>query len=136
MAPWLSEEWALQVEGTASTLPALDGASATVRLAIAVGRRQEVRLSWRYLEGTPGPPTPGDDGPADLELAMGAEDAAELFSGRVEPSVSFMRGRLKATGDGALLLGFLASTPSESFESWRDHAFALADPGTRPGVSS
>jgi hypothetical protein len=51
---------------------------------------------------------------------MTAADAAEVFSGRVEPSVAFMRGRLKATGEGSVLLAFLESTTSDGYDGWRE----------------
>ena len=135
MAPWLSEQWVEDVEATASSLPSLPDVNATVTLGIAVARKKEVRLSWRYVDGVPSPDNGATVG-ADLELSLSAQDALDLFSGRVEPSVSFMRGRLKASGDGSLLLGFLAGTASERFAGWRQQAFELADPGSKPAFSS
>jgi hypothetical protein len=37
-----------------------------------------------------------------------------------------MRGRLKASGDGGLLLGFLRSTTDSKFVAWREKVAALA----------
>jgi hypothetical protein len=135
MAEWLSTAWAAEVEETVSSLPPVDGATGTVTLAIAVARKQELRLSWCYVDGAAGPVRAGEGSP-DLSLTIAATDAADIFTGQVEPSVSFMRGRLKATGDGGLLIGFLASTAASGFADWRDGALALADPGSRPQISS
>ena len=55
---------------------------------------------------------------ADLMLTIARDDAQAVASGEVEPSVAYMRGRLKASGDGALLLGLLASTATESYRDW------------------
>jgi hypothetical protein len=134
LAPWLSESWGDEVEATITSLPHADDSNGSVRLVIAVAKKQEVRVSWRYVEGAPAAAV--DDVPADLDLSVAASDAADLFSGRVDPSVSFMRGRLKASGDGSMLLAFLASTASGPFARWRDQAFALADPASRPQVNS
>jgi hypothetical protein len=96
-----------------------------------VAKKREVRLRWRYDEGHPHPDA-SPSGPSDLELTIGAGDAADLFRGRSEASVSFMRGRLKAAGDGSLLLAFLESTATPGFDSWRDRALGLAEAGTLP----
>jgi hypothetical protein len=44
----------------------------------------------------------------------------------VEPSVAYMRGRLKAAGDGALLLAFLESTAGDGREAWLERLRSLA----------
>ena len=131
MAPWLSEEWTRQVGAASDLLPSVDGLSASVNLVIAVSRREEVRVSWRYADGVPAE-SPAGESSADLEMSVSAEEAADLFTGRVEPSVAFMRGRLKATGNQAVMLGFLQSTSKPAFTRWRDEALALADPAKRP----
>jgi SCP-2 sterol transfer family len=125
MGAFLSEEWAASVEKTTSSLPRVADRSGSVSLAIGVAKRKEVRIGWSYDEGVPSPGP--SSGSADLELTINADDAAELFSGRVEPSVSFMRGRLKASGDGSLLIGFLSASATPDFRAWRDGAIALAD---------
>jgi hypothetical protein len=135
LAPWLSSDWAREAEAATSALPPLDGVTASVALAIGVARRQEVRVSWCYLDGKASPGSGSAADGADLELSISADDAADLFTGAVEPSVAFMRGRLKASGDGSVLLGFLASTSSAGFGTWREEALALADPASRPTLS-
>jgi putative sterol carrier protein len=62
---------------------------------------------------------------ADLELTASGADALAVINGEVEPSVAFMRGRLKASGSGRLLLGFLRSTATPEFEKWRQQVEAL-----------
>ncbi len=65
---------------------------------------------------------------ADLTLQIGRADAQAVATGQVEPSVAYMRGRLKATGDGALLLGLLASTATDGYQEWRRETVDRADP--------
>ena len=89
-------------------------------LGVAVAPRRETAIHWRYqdgqvVEGGPGP-NPGE---SSLSLTLALADAAEVFAGSVPPSVAFMRGRLKASGDGRLLLAFLRSTTEDGFEDWR-----------------
>jgi putative sterol carrier protein len=61
---------------------------------------------------------------AELSLSIAYADAQAVASGEVEPSVAYMRGRLKASGDGALLLGLLASTATERYREWRQRVTA------------
>jgi putative sterol carrier protein len=125
MGVFLSEDWVESVEKTTSSLPKVGEVNGSVSLAIGVAKRKEVRFSWSYEDGVPAPGP--SSGPPDLELTISADDAVELFHGRVEPSVSFMRGRLKAAGDGSLLIGFLSASASPDFRAWRDGAIALAE---------
>jgi putative sterol carrier protein len=97
-----------------------------VSLAFQLAPRKEVSVYWTY-EG--GKVVAGGVGPkpdAELALTLAAADAAEVLSGRVEPSVAFMRGRLKASGAGGLLLAFLDSTTTEGFGSWRERVAGVA----------
>lgn len=135
MADWLTEEWVEGVAGLAGLLPRLPALSGAVVLSLSTAPRKEVHVHWRYDEGRPGDGGGGLLDDADLTLSMASADAAEVVSGRVEPSVAFMRGRLKASGDGALLLGFLESTGSPDFEGWRAKVAALGDVPTPDGPS-
>lgn len=119
---WLGEEWASEAAAAVGMLPYAPGESGTVSFAVAEGtgkKRKEAGFHWRYDEGKAVDGEAGVDPEADLVLLIADADATELLSGLVEPSVSFMRGRLKASGDGGLLLGFLRSTTDPKYESWR-----------------
>ncbi len=122
-------EWAALLGDLWPGLPDAPGTEGTVSLAVAVAPRREVAVHWTYRQGRV---ITGGTGPGDspvLALSLGAVDAAEVLSGRVEPSVAFMRGRLKAAGEGSVLLAFLASTATDAFEKWRAQAEAV---GARP----
>ena len=119
---WLSDQWASAAAGFVSLLPEAPAASGSVSLAVTEGtgrKRTEAGFHWRYQDGKPVEGAPGVDPNADLVLLVAGDDAVELLSGQVEPSVSFMRGRLKASGDGGLLLAFLRSTADSKFDAWR-----------------
>lgn len=124
--PWISAEWAEAAAPLTEMLPAVPGAAGSVSLAVSGGRRQEAGFHWRYDSGKPGAGAPGIDSSADLVLLLGSDDALDVLKGDVDPSVAFMRGRLKASGDGGLLLGFLKSTVEPSFEAWRRKVSGLA----------
>ena len=124
--PWMSVEWAEAAALLTDLLPDVPGAGGSVSLAVGGGRRQEAGFHWSYQNGKAAPGSAGVDASADLALLVAGEDAIELLKGEVEPSVAFMRGRLKASGDGQLLLGFLKSTTSRDFDGWRQAVAALA----------
>lgn len=126
MTEWLGPEWAEQAGALFDRLPTAGGANGTVCLAVATAPRREVAIHWRYEDGRAVSGASGVAADADLSLSMAAADAREVFSGRVEPSVAFMRGRLKASGDGALLLSFLRSTAEPSFVAWREAVAGVA----------
>ena len=119
MAEWLSEAWLKEVSAQAGTRPPVPGANGTVSLAITIGRRDEVSYHWSYRDGVPGDGGLGAASDADLTLTIARDDAQAVASGDVEPSVAYMRGRLKASGNGALLLGLLESTATDAYRDWR-----------------
>ena len=116
---WLSEEWLKDVADQAGARPPVAGANGMVSMVITTGRRDEVSYHWSYRDGIPGEGGVGPVADADLTLTITRADAEAVASGEVEPSVAYMRGRLKASGDGALLLGLLASTATDSYRDWR-----------------
>lgn len=124
--PLMSAEWADAAAPLTELLPDVPGAVGSVSLAVSGGRRQEAGFHWSYDAGKAKPGAAGIDGAADLVLLLAAPDAIDVLKGDVEPSVAFMRGRLKASGDGGLLLGFLKSTVDPAFSDWRDKVRALA----------
>lgn len=124
MSEWLSEEWLKEVADLAPSRPPVAGVTGTVSVAITGGPDGDVVYHWSYRDGVPGEGGIGPAEAADLSLTIGQADARAVASGEVEPSVAYMRGRLKATGAGALLLGLLASTSTDGYRQWRQRAMA------------
>jgi hypothetical protein len=124
MADWPNEEWAASLAAATDGLPDVSGRSGTVQVKFTGGTRKEISVHWSYQDGVPGIGTVGPVADADLEFTLAAPDASDVISGAVEPSVAFMRGRLKASGDGGLLLAFLQSATIEEFSTWRDQIAA------------
>lgn len=126
MPEWLSEEWLKETAGLASSRPPVPGANGTVSVAITRGRTGEAAYHWTYRAGVPGDGDVGARADADLILTIADADARLVATGAVEPSVAYMRGRLKAAGDGALLLAWLASTATEGYGEWRARSVTQA----------
>ena len=127
MADWLSEEWLQGLADLADSRPPVPGITGTVSVAITIGRRDQVAYHWSYRDGVPGDGGVGAAADAQLALLAANDDAAALMSGEVEPSVAYMRGRLKASGDGALLLAYLESTATDQYREWRSHAASVLE---------
>lgn len=103
MARFLSDEWFALVQ---AALPAADGGgegpSITVRHRVTGGPGGDVDYVVRVGAGRFAF-EPGDGGPADIEVVESYESAASISQGRVTPAAAFAAGRLKLTGDVALL---------------------------------
>jgi hypothetical protein len=128
MAEWLSDEWLKEVAARAGSRPLVPGATGTVSVAVTGAPDGDVAFHWSYRDGVPGEGGIGPPGAAEVALVIAYADAGSLARGEVEPSVAYMRGRLKASGDGALLLGWLASTGTDEYREWRRQVVDLADP--------
>jgi hypothetical protein len=121
---WLSDEWLKELVASTSARPQVAGANGTVSVAITEGRGDLVSYHWSYRDGVPGDGGIGAAPDANLTLTIGRTDALAVARGDVEPSVAYMRGRLKATGDGGLLLGLLAATATDAYGTWRQRVMA------------
>ena len=64
--------------------------------------------SRQWTGDGPGPVLPGNDEEPDLTLTIGTDDARRIKEGELDPSVAFMQGKLKSSGNNALLLRILA----------------------------
>ena len=65
----------------------------------------------------------GCDGEPDLTLGLSWPDAHLVADGELPPSVAYMQGKLKTSGDNALLLSALAWSATPAFSAalaeWR-----------------
>jgi SCP-2 sterol transfer family len=95
------------------------GGKSAASEAIGPVRGQEgksaTQWSLQWSSDGPGPLLPGYEGEADLTLTIGTDEARLVKEGELDPSVAFMRGRLKSSGDNALLLRILAWTTTPAF---------------------
>jgi hypothetical protein len=123
---WLSDEWLKELVALTGARPRVAGANGTVSMVITGGPAGDVSYHWSYGDGVPGDGGVGTAPDSDLTLTMPRADAEAVANGNVEPSVAYMRGRLKASGNGGLLLGLLASTATDAYRVWRDRVVDAA----------
>lgn len=110
---------------TAADLPEAPGATGTVAVVVTGGPDGDERGTLRLLDGRPVEALEAAD--ADLTLTLTAAEATAVVAGELDPSVAFMRGRLKTSGDNGLVLRFLAATAAPAFGPW-----LAAVAGSRP----
>ena len=63
----------------------------------------------------------------EVGFTLPAGEARSLIAGDLAPSVAFMRGRLKTSGDAGAVLDVLAATATASWESARQQVAAVTD---------
>lgn len=73
--------------------------------------------SCQWSADGPGPVSTGLEGEPDLTLTLGTDDARSVKNGQLDPSVAFMQGRLKTSGDNTLLLSVLKWSATSAFPS-------------------
>jgi hypothetical protein len=99
-------------------------APASGQEAVAGPQPAPAQWSCQWSADGPGPISTGSEGEPDLTLTLSTDDARAVKDGRLEPSVAFMQGRLKTSGDNALLLRVLkwSATPafSSALSSWSE----------------
>jgi len=113
---FLSEDWVALQRELGAALPARPGASARVQYTVT-GAPGEVVYWLAWEDGRVVDSGLGPDPAAAVMLTTPRALAAELAAGRVEPSVAFMQGRMKTSGDQAALLRVLAVTATPEFEA-------------------
>jgi SCP-2 sterol transfer family len=81
------------------------------------GSPQSGPAEWkvRWSAGGTGPSLTSEDAEPDLTLALSPDDAQLVKTGQLDPGVAFMQGRLKTSGDNALLLRVLCWTTTPRF---------------------
>ena len=88
-------------------------------MVVSGGPDGEVRWNWSYEGGRPGRGTPGAAPGATVSFTILEPDARALLAGELDPSVAFMRGRLKTAGDPGLVLALLEPDSDGGFQQWR-----------------
>ena len=110
--------------GPVAGLPALDGVTATVALQVSGGPGGDRVVVSRWVDGCPvevvdaGAGVVDVDVDVDVTLTLPAAEAGEVAAGRLSPSVAYMQGKLKTSGDPGLVLQLLAATATPAFEQW------------------
>jgi hypothetical protein len=111
MAEWLTTAWVEESNGAVDVWPfAADRRPPPVAVAVTVtggpgGDATYLRHWWPA----------GDEPERQLAVTLPAAEAWAILAGELSPSVAFMRGRLKTSGDPGAVLDALAASATPSF---------------------
>jgi hypothetical protein len=111
---WLSDEW-VQASGSALAEvvlgPDVQGVVAVELTGPGGGTYWRRWAGGKVVDGGSGKPETAPE----LTVTLSDVDARAFWKGSWSPSVAFMRGRLKMTGDMGILLPLLAATATPAF---------------------
>jgi putative sterol carrier protein len=94
------------------------GLTATVGLVLTGGADGDVKVWVHLVDGRPVEAAASAGPDPDVTLTVSAADAGSIAGGTLEPSVAFMRGRLKSAGDNGLVLRLLEASTAPDFGPW------------------
>jgi hypothetical protein len=106
------------LQASGGELAAAPGVSGTVALVLTGTAQGDVKVRVRLVDGRPVEAVAGGGPEPDLTLTLPAAEAGAIAAGTLDPSVAFMRGRLKTAGDNGLLLAVLAAAAAPGFAAW------------------
>jgi len=112
-AGWLSDEWFALAADEASGLHGPPTLAGTVVVEVTGADAGDRAGHAIFAEGALVDAGPGTVAGADLTLTLTDADARAVVAGDLDPSVAFMRGRMKVTGAMAPLLDLLALAGTE-----------------------
>jgi SCP-2 sterol transfer family len=111
-------QWLRLAAEVGAGLPARPGVTGTVALVVTGTEAGEVTSTLVWEDGRLVAATPGAPADPALTLTLPAADGRAVLAGELEPSVAFMRGRLKTAGDNGLVLGVLGATQGAPLRAW------------------
>jgi hypothetical protein len=115
------------LKATGGELAVAPGVTGTLGLVVVTGTAQgDIKVRVRLLDGRLVEADAGAGPDPDLTLTLPSAEAGAIVAGALDPSVAFMRGRLKTAGDNGLLLGVLAAAAAPGFGAWLDGVTAAA----------
>jgi hypothetical protein len=120
------EEWAEAVMAGLDGLDGPDTLNGSVQIDVTGGPDGDLSIHADFDRGHPSGAGAGpSDGP-DATLSLSAPDALGVLDGSLDPSVAFMQGRMKVTGDMGLVLDLLALAATDDFRARRQQVAGLS----------
>lgn len=124
MPALLSAQWFELQRSATADLPLRPGASASIQFDVAGGPDGPVSFHQVIEDGRVVAAADGPVDDADFTLIMRWDDFVDSLHGRFDPTVGFMQGRVKVTGNIGRMLSVLPVTGSVE---WREAMAVLAD---------
>jgi putative sterol carrier protein len=124
--PWLSEAWFALVRPELDGIEGPPSLTGTVRLDVTGGAGGDVAGHLEFAGGHLVDAGPGPSDRADAVLSVSEEDAEAILAGRLDPSVAFMRGRLKVSGAMGPVIDLLALSATDGARARRARVAGLS----------
>ena len=123
-----SDQWLAAVQAAAGALPPVPGCSVTVGVEVSGGPAGRRRFGVAVVDGRLVELSPGRPAGADCEVSCVLDDARRMLSGRLDPAVAYMQGRLKVDGAYEMVLfGLRPVLAGEAFGAFAAEVVALSD---------
>ena len=118
MTAWLTESFLGAARTEFADVVGPPGLDGVVAVEVTGGPDGDVAVQLVFAGGRL---TGADIGTADAAatLTVTAEDARAMVAGDLDPSVAFMQGRMKVSGEMALVLDLLATAATEDARAAR-----------------
>jgi putative sterol carrier protein len=117
MAKWLTQEWLDEMSRLAKSQPERPGATAKLQYVITGGPEGDVHYYWVLEDGRLLENRLGEIDDADVTLTETYADAMSVQKGELDASAAFMQGKLKVSGNMALLMALLPVTASPEYKA-------------------
>ncbi len=127
MAKFLTAEWFDEAGRLGADQPPRPGATGRVQVVVSGGPNGDVKGSFTVEDGRVVGAAVGDAPDAELTMTLDYATAVEIQQGTLDPSVAFMQGRSKTTGDTGLLLQLLPVTRTDGYQAFQEKLRAVTD---------
>jgi hypothetical protein len=127
VARFLTPEWFDEARRLGADQPPRAAASGRVQVVVSGGPDGDVKGSFTVEEGRIVGAAVGDLPDAELTMTLDYATAVEIQQGALDPSVAFMQGRSKTTGDTGLLLQLLPVTRTDGYQAFQEKLRAVTE---------
>jgi predicted lipid carrier protein YhbT len=119
VSTWLTDEWFDETRALAADQPERPGLSARMQFIVTGGPDGDVHYYWVLEDGQLRESAVGDVDGADVTLTTARPDAMAMASGKLDPNVAFMQGRMKVAGSMGIMMRLLPVTNTPEYQELR-----------------
>jgi len=125
MTVWLTPEWVDAVRSEAGGLEGPPTVSGTVQVDVTGTADGDTVVHVTFDLGRLVAAGVGPVDEPDAVISLSEEDARAVLVGMLDPSVAFMRGTMKVTGDTGLVIDLLALSATDGARARRERVAGL-----------